>query len=270
MKNAVFTRICDDLEGIIGTKNLTSLPETYELIGEILIIHLPDELTPWKKEIGEVYLHHFPRAKTVLKKGPISGEYREPQFDHLAGNGTETIHKENEILFKLDLEKVMFSSGNIRERLRMAEIAENNEHVIDMFAGIGYFSLPIACHCEARVTAIEKNPEAFYYLKENIELNNVENRVEALQMDCREYTGKGDRIIMGYLQKTHKFLGKAYELVKEGGIVHYHQTVVEKLYPDAIHNEIGAVIGEYKILSMRKVKKFAPGVWHVVADIKIY
>ncbi|MEA1993399.1 MAG: class I SAM-dependent methyltransferase family protein [Euryarchaeota archaeon] len=268
MEETIFKRICTDLKSVVGKENLASLPKTYEMIGHILIIYLTDELSPWKKEIGKVYLRHYPRAKTVLRKGPITGEYRKPKYEHLAGNGTETIHKENKIQFKLDLEKVMFSSGNIEERQRMGRVPKKNEKVVDMFAGIGYFSLPMAYHAGASVTAIEKNPEAFHYLQENIKLNNVEDRVEALNMDCLDFSGTGNRVVMGYLRKTNEFLGKAFEIVKKGGIIHYHQTVVENFYPKAIHKEIRAVTKNYEIISMRRVKKFSPGVWHIVADIK--
>ncbi len=268
MKKAVFENICNDLKDIIGAKNLKKLPKTYELIGDILIIYISDELSHWKKEIGKVYLENFQNVKTVLRKGHISGEYRKPHCEHLAGNGTETIHTENKIKFKLDLSKVMFSSGNIEERQKMSRISRKDEHVVDMFAGIGYFSLPIAYHSHAHVTAIEKNPQAFYYLQENIKLNKVENRVKALNMDCRDYSGNVDRVIMGYIQKTNEFLEKAFEIVKKGGTIHYHQTVVEKFYPDAVYSEVNVANKNYEIVSMRKIKKFSPGVWHIVADIK--
>jgi len=268
MKKAVFESICNDLEDILETKNIRKLPKTYELIGDILIIYISDELSQWKREIGNTYLKNFKRVKTVLRKGYISGEYRKPNFEYLAGNGTDTVHIENKIKFKLDLSKVMFSSGNIEERQRMSGIPKKGEKVIDMFAGIGYFSIPMAYHSHAYVTAIEKNPQAFYYLKENIRLNRVEDRIKAINTDCREFSGKGDRVIMGYIQKTNEFLEKAFEIVKKGGIIHYHQTVVEKLYPDAIYSEINTINKNYEIISMRKVKKFSPGVWHIVADIK--
>ena len=268
MEKIVFDNICNELKGIIGEKNINKLPKTYELVGNILIIHIPEDLSEWKKEIGKIYLKNFPRAKTVLKKGRISGEYRKPEFEYLAGDGTETVHTENKIKFKLDLNKVMFSSGNIEERQRMSRIVNKNEKVIDMFAGIGYFSIPVAYHSRAYVTAIEKNPQAFHYLKENIKLNRVGDLVNPLNMDCREFTGKGDRVIMGYIQKTNEFLEKAFEIVKRGGIIHYHQTVVEKLYPEAIYSEIDSVNRDYEVIGIRKVKKFSPGVWHIVADIK--
>jgi tRNA wybutosine-synthesizing protein 2 len=268
MEKAVFERICAELREIIGKENLPHLPKTYEFIGDILIIFLSDILTPWQNEIGEVYLRNFPQAKTVMRKGRIVGEYRVPRYGHLAGNGTETVHKENGILYSLDLAEVMFSSGNIEERQRMARIVSADETITDMFAGIGYFTLPMAYHGRAQVTALEKNPAAFHYLEKNIALNTVEDRVTAHCMDCREYTGIGDRVVMGYIQTTHKFLEKAFTLTKKGGIIHYHQTVVEKNYPDALTAEIDAVTEEYDLLAVHPVKKFAPGVWHVVADIR--
>jgi tRNA G37 N-methylase Trm5 len=103
MKKAVFESICNDLEDILETEDIRKLPKTYELIGDILIIYISDELFQWKREIGNAYLKNFKRVKTVLRKGYISGEYRKPNFEYLAGNGTDTMHIENKIKFKLDL-----------------------------------------------------------------------------------------------------------------------------------------------------------------------
>jgi len=103
MEKIVFDNICNELKGIIGEKNINKLPKTYELIGNILIIHIPEDLSEWKKEIGKIYLKNFPRAKTVLKKGRISGEYRKPEFEYLAGDGTETVHTENFLTFLIPI-----------------------------------------------------------------------------------------------------------------------------------------------------------------------
>ena len=84
------------------------------------------------------------KVKSIIKIDRIEGQKREPTVSLLYGRETETIHKENGCLFNLDLSKVMWAKGNNNERLRIAKLVKDGETVVDMFAGIGYFSIPIA------------------------------------------------------------------------------------------------------------------------------
>ncbi len=130
----------------------------------------------------------------------------------------------------------MFSSGNMDERIRMAKISNNSEIVIDLFAGIGYFTLPIAVYSKPKkIFACEKNRISYNYLCENIVLNNVIDIVEPLRGDNRKVAPKNvaDRIIMGYIGDTNKFLTTAFECLKDyQGTIHYHEKYPEKIVPD--------------------------------------
>ena len=141
----------------------------WKKIGDILI--LDNKFTVQSDtQLKELSDKH--NVKTIMKVDHIYGTKREPVIKLLYGNDTETINKENECLFKLDLKKVMWSKGNNNERIRIAKLVEDNETVIDMFAGIGYFSIPIGVHSNAKqIYSIEINPNSFHYLKENIKLN---------------------------------------------------------------------------------------------------
>ena len=100
-----------------------------------------------------------------------------------------------------------------------------------MFAGIGYFSIPIGVHSNAKqVYSIEINPNSFHYLKENIKLNKINNIIPLLG-DCMDITPEysADRIIMGYVKTTHHYLKTAIDSLNKGGVIHYHETVPEKL-----------------------------------------
>ena len=170
-------------------------------------------------------------VKTIMKIDHIQGTKREPVYNILYGNETETIHKENGCLFKLDLSKVMWSKGNNNERLRIAKLVEDNEVVLDMFAGIGYFSIPIGVHSNAKhIYSIEINPNSYFYLCENIKLNKLDN-ITPILGDCMVHAPKykADRIVMGYVKTTHHYLNVAINSLNEGGILHYHETVPEKL-----------------------------------------
>lgn len=245
------------------------LPESYEKIGDILIIHLDPGLIPFKKEIGKAYQKAL-TVKTVLRKGKIHGEYRVPDFEILAGSDTVTIHKENRVLYKLDLSKVMFSAGNIHERIRMSTLP-HHETVVDMFAGIGYFTLPIAKHCHSHVAAIEKNEDAYRFLCENINLNRVQNLVTPYLIDCADYKGKADRVIMGH-PHAHRYLEKAFDLI-EKGFIHYHEFCPESQHDRPKTRLVTAAEKagvSITVQSVRKVKKYSPGVWHLVCDVQVH
>jgi tRNA wybutosine-synthesizing protein 2 len=143
-----------------------------------------------------------------------------------------------------------------------------------MFAGIGYFTIPIGVHSNAReVIAIEINPNSYHFLCENIELNKLDN-ITPILGDCKVETPKfkADRIIMGYVKTTHHYLKVAIDSLNEGGILHYHETVPEKLMETRpIERIISQANGrDVELLKINKIKKYAPGVEHVVVDARIY
>ncbi len=167
----------------------------------------------------------------------------------------------------------MWSKGNNNERIRIAKLVEDNETVIDMFAGIGYFSIPIGVHSNAKqIYSIEINPNSFHYLKENIKLNKISN-ITPLLGDCINITPdyKADRIIMGYVKTTHHYLKVAIDSLNKGGVIHYHETVPEKLMDIRPINRIKELAGDRQVefLKLNKVKKYSPGVFHVVCDARI-
>jgi len=179
------------------------------------------------------------------------------------------------VVYKLDVAKIMFSQGNFYERRRMGTVG-HGEKVVDMFAGIGYFTLPMAVHARPeKILAIELNPESYGYLCENVRLNHVEDIVEPVLGDCREKAPAGwaDRVIMGYVGTTQEYLPWGIRALKPGGILHYHETTPDKLvFGRPVENIINAAkeLGRgAEILEKIKVKKYSPGVWHVVVDARI-
>lgn len=254
------------------------LPSSYQITGHVLLIKLPKiKSLRQKQKIAKAVLEMFPNVKTVCEMKEVKGEYREPSIKILAGNGTVTIHKENEILYKLDVGKVMFSKGNLYERRRLLDQVKEGETVIDMFAGIGYFTLPIAKFTKAKeILSIEKNPAAYNYLTDNIALNKIQN-VIALQGDCiiaaRSLHSKADHIIMGYFPGTEQFLPAAIWMAKPGCVVHFHNTYSEKeLWKkplSQIEDVCKAMNRQHEILTKKKVKSYAPRKWHVVVDFRV-
>ncbi|MCE7697584.1 MAG: class I SAM-dependent methyltransferase family protein, partial [Methanobacterium paludis] len=177
-------------------------------------------------------------------------------------------------LFKMDVAKVMWSKGNTGERKRMSTISEDGETIVDMFAGIGYFSIPMAVHSKpAKIYSVEINPVSYSYLCQNTVLNKVEDIIEPILGDCREAAPRGivDRVLMGYIGNTHEYLPTAMEVLKDGGVVHYHESVPDKLKFIRPVERIKEAAGDrgVEILNKRIIKPYSPGVYHVVVDAKI-
>ena len=240
----------------------------YKKIGDVLIL---DNKYP-NDDYDVLSKKH--NVKTIMKIDHIQGTKREPVYKILYGSETETINKENGCLFKLDLAKVMWSKGNNNERLRIANLVQDGETVIDMFAGIGYFSIPIGVHSNAKqVYAIEINPNSYNFLCDNIKLNKL-NNITPILGDCKVETPKlkADRILMGYVKTTHHYLKVAIDSLNEGGVLHYHETVPEKLIETRPIERIAAQAGgrDIELLNITKIKKYAPGVEHVVIDARVY
>jgi tRNA wybutosine-synthesizing protein 2 len=240
----------------------------YQIIGSIMLIKSKN------KRIAQQLLKKYPYINTICQLSYVSGEYRKPKVHWLAGKRClTTIHKEHGLLYKLHVGKIMFSKGNLYERQRLLESINNNEVIVDMFAGIGYFSLGIAKHAK-KVYAIEKNPEAFKFLKENIILNKLTNITPKLG-DCRRVRipEGADRIIMGYLPKTEKYLNAAFRFAKPSCIIHFHNTYREnELWKKPFEDlEKAATKANYKITSIatRKVKSYAPRIYHVVMNVGV-
>jgi tRNA wybutosine-synthesizing protein 2 len=266
------------LQTVLSKKELELLPEKWEKIGQVGIIKLDKKLIKYSGLIGKTYSDVL-QCKSILNDtAGIIGEYRQPQVSLIFGDkNTETIHKENDIKYKIDPQKIMFSSGNMNERSRMANISNKKEIVVDLFAGIGYFSLPIAVYSRPKkIYALEKNPIAFDFLKQNISLNRVNDIVEPMLGDNREIAPKNiaNRVIMGYFGNTIEFLETAINSLKDSvGIIHYHDKFSQKDIPDKAFDQVRKIAlnlnRKAELLKINKVKSFAPGINHYVLDLAI-
>ncbi|MEM4456168.1 MAG: class I SAM-dependent methyltransferase family protein [Archaeoglobaceae archaeon] len=260
----------ETISKIVPKEKQKFLPKSYKVIGDLAIVKLSEEIAEFKEKIGEAILESNPRLRAVWREISKEGMMRRPKLELLAGNGSETVHLENGCHFKLDVTKVMFSLGNHYERHRVAMECEN-ETVVDMFAGIGYFSIPIAKKAE-KVYSIEINYDAYRFLLENAKLNNV--KLIPILGDSMFVTPEGvaDRVVMGHIF-CQDFLHTAIKALDRFGIIHYHEAVPTKilwrptLRVEKACKEMGK---KCKILNFRKVKNYAPNVVHVVVDAFVY
>lgn len=268
--------LADLLADSISPGERKLLPKGWSILGKVIIVKIDPRIEELKGRIGDALLEIYPRCFSVLLDRGVGGPFREPDREVIAGSAkTETVHREDGVVFKLDPMRTMFSAGNLKERMRMGRLG-GGETVVDMFAGIGYFTLPMAVHSRPKkIIAIEINPIAYGYLAENVRLNRVEEVVQPILGDCAVATPKGvaDRAVMGYVGTTDQYLDAAIAALRAGGALHYHQTVPEKLYPRKLEEDLAGA-GERAGRSMKiersaRVKKYSPGMLHAVVDARI-
>ncbi|WP_287586052.1 class I SAM-dependent methyltransferase family protein [Candidatus Borrarchaeum sp.] len=283
VKNQGPKNLLETLEGVLEPNELIFVPHSYDVIGDIAILDIPPELSQHSRTIGEALLRSHKHIKTVLdKKDVIQDLYRVGKYEVIAGeNQTETIHREYGCRFAIDVTKAFFSPRLSTEHNRVASLVKPHETVIDMFCGIGPFSILIARKVVSNVHAIDVNPNAIEYLVKNINLNKLRGTVVPYVGDAREVVSKNnligiaDRVIMNHPVAADEFVDVACTAIKkEGGILHFYDFLKsEELEQSMEENVISQVMGfsrqVEKILTKKIVRPIAPHTYQVVIDLKI-
>nr|WP_319537515.1 SAM-dependent methyltransferase [uncultured Methanospirillum sp.] len=231
----------------------------YQKLGDALIFHGE---RPTREDLDEVRRRENP--ETIYWITGHEGVIRRPNIIRLEGPGGVVTHRESGIIYRLDVEQVMFSQGNREEKSRVSKMIRPGELVADMFAGIGYFTLGMA-RAGAEVHAMEINPVSFGFLEENISLNRLDGVIRAERGDCRDcISGLYDRIHMGHFDAV-PFFKSALTHVHPGTVLHVHMLGdrSEEIRRNLCDSEMDASI------TMHKVKKAGPRTWHMVADVVI-
>ena len=263
------------LEGELTNEEIENLRTSFDTIGDIVILEIPENLQDKKQIIGDAALKFTKRKAIYMKKSAIKGTTRVRDLEFLSGvDDSVTIHKEHGARLKLDVREVYFSPRLATERKRVMESVKDGEKILDMFCGIGPFPIVIARNKNVNITAVDINESAIRYLNENIKLNKLEGHIETYCGDIREVSKsfklKFDRIIMNLPGLAYTFLDVAVNLIKDSGIIHYYE--FSDTYEQGIKrlkDACGKVGKEVEIINTRKVKSTSPGEWHVAIDGKI-
>ena len=267
------------LKGKLTAKEMKLIPRSLEVVGKIMILEVPDELKKKEKIIAQAYLKQNKNIEIIAKKDKIhSGEFRLRKVKVLAGKKSkETIHFENGVKIKLDLEETYFSARSGNERLRIARLVKDNENVLVMFSGAAPFPLVIAKNSLAKIIyGIEINPMAHQYAVDNVSLNKFDDRIAVFFGDVRKVLPKirkkFNRVVMPLPKTGELFLGLALKKVKNNGMVHLYDFLSEDEFSGAV-KKIKEICKENKkkCRILRKVKcgQFSPGVFRVCFDIKV-
>jgi tRNA (guanine37-N1)-methyltransferase len=223
------------------------LPTSFDMIGDVGIIRLPDELVPYAKEVGVALRQVYPRLRTVALDRGVKGEFRVRELEVVAGpDELETVHQEYGVRLKVDPSKVYFNPRLANERMRIASSVRPGEVVVDMFAGAGPFAILIAkCSKAEIVFAIDINPDAIWYMMQNVHANKVTN-VVPIEGDSRQVIFDipcSDRIIMNLPHSAREFFADALTRLKFGGVLHlYHicdRGDIESVRDQLVHEALG-------------------------------
>lgn len=249
---------CEEIE-----KQNLELP-AYDQIGDIIIAG-EDVSNEEAKKLLKVS-----NTKVVLRKiGIHHGEFRTQDLEFVAGEKRkETIHKENEVSMKLDVEKCYFSPRLSTERFRIASLVKENEKVLVLFSGVGPYPLVIAKHTKAKlVVGVEKNPIAHEYAVFNCrKFGNIKlYNEDALNFESDE---KFDRVLMPLPKSAENFLDIALKLVKKKGIIHFYDFLEEKDIPEKALEKIRKKVKKFEVLRVVKCGQYAPGRYRVCVDFK--
>jgi len=247
---------------------------SYERLGDIVVVDEDDNERA--RNIADAVVDSDIPVETVLNRASkIKGEQRVRDWDVLAGDSTETVHREYGHEFALDLDAVYFSPRLATERHRVVEQVQAGEHVFDMFAGVGPYAVPMAS-AGAEVVATDVNETAIEYLRENARRNGVADRVTAIAGDVREaagdYEGWADRVVMNLPHTAGEFLDTAVAIAGDDCVLHYYDIQHEDGRFDAGEAAIReAAEPEYEVSveTRHTVRSYAPHEFNVVLDARL-
>ncbi len=267
------------LEKILTPQESEELISAFDQIGDIIIVRIPDVLLPKKKIIGETLLNEVKIVKSVFyQASPVEGDFRTRNLEILAGEDrTETEYKEFGCRFRVDVANAFFSPRLSTERERIANLIEDGEVVVNMFAGVGMFSIMAAKKKNCTVYSIDINPIASKLCERNIELNKLAGKVISINGDTtkviEDLQEKADRTLMLLPEKSDEYLDSAIKTTKDGGIIHYYSHIHADKKSDAgklsEQHFLDVTPVKSKILASKIVRPVGPRYYQTVVDVKI-
>jgi tRNA (guanine37-N1)-methyltransferase len=262
---------------------LAKVPQAFDIIGDIVVIDIPPQLKAYQGVIGEAILQTQKNVRTVLAKaGDVSGVFRVRDYDFIAGeHKTQTVHREFGCQYHVDIAKAYFSPRLSHEHERVASLVQEGETVVDLFAGVGPFSVLIGKRNPmAKVYAVDLNPDAVELLKVNVRVNRVEGRVFPVLGDAREIAqiklkASADRVIMNLPETAIDFVDATCNAIKlQGGVAHFYGFVRSPDTIEELEQRFTGLVEKHgrkveAFLYAKSIRETAPFESQVVLDAKI-
>jgi tRNA (guanine37-N1)-methyltransferase len=259
--------------------------KSYDILGDVAVIRVPEPLKQRSKIIAGAVMKTHKQVKAVWSQtSSVSGDFRLRDLDFVLGERkTETLHKEHGCIFKVDLERCYFSPRLSYERMRIAKQVQPGEVILNMFAGVGCYSLIIAKHSEPqKIFSVDINPIAIQYMQENIKLNRVGEKVVPVQGDAKEVVEEklekvADRVLMPLPEKAYECLHYALLALRPiGGWVHYYdfehankgENPIEKIELK-VSRKLRILGVDFQVVFGRIARSTGPNWYQVVLDIQV-
>jgi tRNA (guanine37-N1)-methyltransferase len=283
--NAVNDNLKKTPQEKLSSQELALIYNAYDIIGDIAIIRVPEQLASRSGIIAAAVMTQHKHVKAVWRQSsPVSGDFRLRELEWIAGEKrAETLHKEYGGLFKVDVSECYFSPRLAFERMRIANMVGDNEVVVNMFAGVGVYSILIAKRQKSvKVVSIDLNPVAVRYMHENILLNKVVNQVIPIKGDARaivqeRLSDTANRVLMPLPETAYNYLNSAISAIRAPrGWIHYYDFEHARKQENAI-DKVATKIGErlhdlgtpFELASSRIVRQTGPNWYQVALDLQV-
>lgn len=271
------------LQERLDRTELEKLSSSFDIIGTIAIIKIPESLTSKRKLIADALIEEIRPVKSVFcQVSAIEGDYRLRKLELISGeNSPITVYKEHGCTFKVDVINTYFSPRLSTERLRIAKLTEPNEVIVNMFGGVGTFSIIISRYNKsAKVYSIDSNPIAIDMCRQNIEINKLTGNVFPVLGDAEQVIHKGlkgiaKRVLMPLPEKAKDFVDAAVSSLENGsGMIHYFCHVGADNKQKAIQNGIMDTSESFSkfdhtIRNVRVVREVGPRFYQIVSDVMV-
>jgi tRNA (guanine37-N1)-methyltransferase len=270
------------LSNILLSDEVSQVYSAFDQIGDIVIIKIPDDLMPKKRLIADTILDNVKTAKVVFAQvSPVKGDYRVRSLEFVAGeNRTITEYKEHGCRFRVDVAKTYFSPRLSTERLRIANMVAEGETIVNMFAGVGTYSILMArVNKTCKVYSIDSNAVAAKLCEANAKLNKVQDRVVSVHGDAAKVIKdklacQADRVLMPLPERAKDFIDSAVLALNKEGVVHYfihikadNKKTSQELGLQDAHNAF--VKYNHNIQQVRVVRGVGPRLYQIVADVSV-
>jgi tRNA (guanine37-N1)-methyltransferase len=269
---------------VLSEQERALLSSSFDVIGDIAIIKIPEELRSREQLISNQILSRMKNVRTVLKQSSdVQGEFRTRELSFIGGKENyDTIYKEGGCLFRVNVRDVYFSPRLSTERERIASLVQNGERILNMFAGIGTFSIIIAKKKEVEIESVDINPIAIELARQSLTLNKkLKGHVNPVLSDALPYAfsheNHFDRILMPLPERSFEFLPAAFNAIKGGGTIHYYVHVPlhdfedpEWIVSQINRPELKNIKGKVKVEEWKKVREVGPRYIQAVADINVH
>lgn len=253
-----------------------SLPSSFDVVGGIAVIKIPEDLRPHREAIGHAILRWNPKIRTVVEDRGVKGEHRVRKIEAIAGDPrTATVHIEHGLRYHVDLARAYFSPRLGSERARVADLVREGEVIADPFAGVGPYAILIAKRRRPRkVHASDANPAAVELLRMNVAANRAD-RVAVQEGDARkvlQQIAPVDRVILDLPHSALEFLPDALAAIGSRGTVHLYR-ILERADEAAALRDIGSLVRKAGLrvtdLRSHRVRAYSPTQHHTAFDVTV-